>query len=1070
MIDRIIELSIRWRMLIVLLSIGLIVAGVWAVLGLPIDAVPDVTTNQVQVNSIAPSFTPAEMEQYVTFPIEVALSSLPRKQEIRSISQFGLSQVTVTFPDDVDIYQARQLVLERLIEVGRNLPSGVTPELAPVSTGLGEIVQFTLTDASGQQRYSLMDLRTQLDWFVKPQLRTVAGVIEVNSFGGQERQYEVLVDPAKLVAHGLTLSQVISALEQNNSNVGGGYLERAGEQQLVRGVALLRNISDIENVVVAARNGTPIFVRSIAEVRLGAQLRQGAATQNGQGETVLGVAMLLKGENSRDVAGRVIERLSNVEKALPLGMKINVFYNRSTLVDQTIHTAVKNLIEGGLVVIAVLFLFLMQVRAGLIVSSAIPLAMLVAIIGMRYFGISANLMSLGAIDFGLVVDAAVIIIENCVRRLAAERRRLGRMLTRDERHRVIYDSSVEVRRASQFGEILIIAAYLPIVSLVGIEGKMFRPMAFTVILALAGALVLSLTLIPALAALFLKEPKRVHEHSGDERDLDAKTADENPVVRWLQRRYRPLLWFTTARPKVTIVLASAFVVLCAAIFPFLGAEFLPKLEEGALAINSVRLPSVSLTQAVEMTTDLERIVRSFPEVQTVVSRIGRPEIATDPMGPNMGDTYVFLKPKDEWTTAHSREGLVEAFEHRIKDELPGMGYSFSQPIEFRMQELIEGVGARSDVVLKIFGEDLAVLNANAQAAARAISQVGGASDVKVQQVTGLPMLQITVDRDAIARYGINAADVQQLIQTAIAGTEATTVLEGFRRFAAVVRLAPEARSRTDQFASLLVGAPDGQKIPLAQLAQIESVEGPFEIGREEGQRRITVEVNVRGRDVGSFVADAQRRVEEQVRLPAGYLMQWGGLWENLESGRDRLMIVVPITFMLIFLLLVATFGSAAQAALVFTGIPFAVTGGILSLLVREMPFSMSAGVGFIAVSGVAVLNGLVMVAFINEARKQGESMLEAIRDGALIRLRPVLMTASVASFGFLPMALSTGGGAEVQRPLATVVIGGLVTSTILTLLVLPAIYPWFSRRSGLKPPEALEHPDRTHHAPEKAPL
>ncbi|HVZ18580.1 MAG TPA: CusA/CzcA family heavy metal efflux RND transporter [Terriglobales bacterium] len=838
----------------------------------------------------------------------------------------------------------------------------------------------------------------------------------------------------------------------------------------MRGVALIKNIADIENVVVAARQGTPIYVRTVAEVRIGAQIRQGAATRNGEGETVVGVAMLLKGENSRTVAERVVERLGQLQKALPTGMQVDVFYNRRTLVDQTIHTAVRNLIEGGLVVIAVLFLFLLQFRAGLIVSSAIPLAMLVAIIGMRYFGISANLMSLGAIDFGLVVDAAVIIVENCVRRLAEERRRLGRVLTGEERRRVIYTSSVEVRRASQFGEILIIAAYLPIVSLVGIEGKMFRPMAFTVILALAGALVLSLTVIPALAAMLLREPRKVHEQEHSDIAGGSGVADENPIVRWLQRLYRPLLELTTSWPKLTALSALVFVIACAAMFQLLGAEFLPKLEEGALAINSIRLPSVSLPQAVEMTTQLERIVRSFPEIETVVSRIGRPEIATDPMGPNMGDTYVFLKPKDQWQTAHSREELVEALEHRIKDELPGMGYSFSQPIEFRMQELIEGTGARSDVVVKIFGEDLNTLRENAEGVAKALGQVRGAADIKVQQVTGLPMLQITVNRDAIARYGINASEVQELIRTAIAGTEATTVLEGFRRFTLVVRLSPEARRRPEQFARLLVSAPNGQKIPLAQLADIESVEGPFEVGREEGQRRITIEVNIRGRDVGSFVAEAQRRVDEQVKLPSGYLMQWGGLWEHLESGRDRLMIVVPITFVLIFLLLIATFGSAAQAALVFTGIPFAVTGGILALLLRGMPFSMSAGVGFIAVSGVAVLNGLVMVAFINEARQRNEPMHRAVLDGALVRLRPVLMTAAVASFGFLPMALSTGGGAEVQRPLATVVIGGLVTSTILTLLVLPALYPWFSRSTGQRDTQADEIGDRPHSASEDVSL
>lgn len=577
---------------------------------------------------------------------------------------------------------------------------------------------------------------------------------------------------------------------------------------------------------------------------------------------------------------------------------------------------------------------------------------------------------------------------------------------------------------------------------------MFRPMALTVILALTGALILSFTVIPALAALFLRQPRRVHGQSGKEVGALASHDDENPFVRWLQRVYRPMLGFTTTWPKLTALVAFSFVVICAALFPLLGAEFLPKLEEGALAINSIRLPSVSLTEAVQMTTELERVVRSFPEVTNVVSRIGRPEIATDPMGPSMGDTYIFLKPKEEWTTAHTREGLVEEMERRIKDEVPGMGYSFSQPIEFRMQELIEGVGARSDVVVKIFGEDLETLKGTAEQIARTITQVRGANDVKVQQVTGLPLLQITIDREAIARYGINASDVQELIRTAIAGTQASTVLEGFRRFDLVVRLTPESRQRPQDFGNLLVSAPNGSRIPLAQLARIESVEGPFEVAREDGQRRISVEVNVRGRDVGSFVGEAQRRVDQQVKIPTGYLMQWGGLWEHLESGRNRLMIVVPITFMLIFLLLFVTFGSAGQAALVFTGIPFAVTGGILALLTRGMPFSMSAGVGFIAVSGVAVLNGVVMVAFINEARRKGQPLAEAVHIGALTRLRPVLMTASVASLGFLPMALSTGGGAEVQRPLATVVIGGLVTSTMLTLLVLPAIYRWFAPKEA----------------------
>lgn len=1043
MIARIIEWSIRWRTLVISMTLGIAVVGVYAALQLPIDAVPDVTSNQVQINSVAPAFTPEEMEQYVTAPLEVALSSLPYKEEIRSVSQFGLSQVTVIFAGSLDTYLARQLVLERLIDAQRDLPPGVTPELAPVSTGLGEIYQFTVVNTPGQQRHSLTDLRTTLDWFIKPQLRTVPGVIEVNSFGGRELQYEVLVDPARLTAYGLTIRQVIDALARNNANTGGAYIEQGGEQQLVRGVGLIRNEQDIENIVLTSTAGTPVLVGSVGTVRLGAQIRQGAATQDGAGETVLGVAMLLKGENSRVVAHRVAARIEEIKKALPSGMAIEPFYDRSLLVERTIRTAATNLVEGGVVVIAVLFLFLLQLRAGLIVSSAIPMSMLFAILGMWYFNVSANLMSLGAIDFGLIVDAAVIIVENAVRRLADRRRALGRVLTVPERHETIAAATIEVRRASFFGEIIVMAAYLPILSLAGIEGTMFRPMALTVILALAGALLFSMTLIPALCGVFLREPRTAPVAA------DAHAGDENPLVRQLQRWYAPLLARTTSRPVWTALGASAMVVTCIALFPLLGSEFLPKLDEGALAINAVRLPSVSLTEAVQMTTELERIVKELPEVEKVVSRIGRPEIATDPMGPNMGDTYVMLKSRSEWTTADSREGLVEAIEARLT-KLPTQAYAFSQPIEFRMQELIEGIGARSDVVIKIFGEDLDALKKAGDDTARVVSGIAGASDVRVQQLTGLPMLQIEIDRDAIARHGINVADVQELVQTAIAGTEATRIMQGVRRFELVVRLPPDIREEEADFGELLVSSPHGQTIPLAQLARISRVEGPVEVSREEGQRRITIETNVRGRDIGSFVEEAQAAVSGAVTLPAGYVMRWGGLWENLESGRNRLLIAVPLTFVLIFFLLFVTFESATQAALVFTGIPFAVTGGVLALLVRGLDFSMSAGVGFIAVSGVAVLNGVVMLAFINERRHAGASTMSAVREGALDRLRPVLMTAAVASLGFLPMALSTTAGAEVQRPLATVVIGGLVTSTALTLLVLPALYVWWFGRDDVE--------------------
>ncbi len=1033
MIDHVLAWSIRQRYLVVVLALFLTGGGVYALLDLPIDAVPDVTTNQVQINTRAPGFTPLEMEQYVTFPLEIAMSNLPEKEDVRSISQFGLSQVTVVFNDDVDIYWARQLVLERILEAQPQLPANVTPQMAPVSTGLGEIVQFELNVRSDAPRpYSLMERRTLLDWFIKPQLRTVPGVIEVNSFGGEEQQYEVQVDPEKLVAYGISMHHVIQALSQNNLNVGGGYLEHAGEQELIRGVGLIESVRDVENIVVTSEGGTPVYIRSIGTVQMGSQIRQGAATRNGKGETVLGIAMMLKGENSREVARNVVARLKELETALPPGLALDIFYDRRDLVDRTIRTATRNLLEGGLIVVAVLFLFLLQLRAGLIVSSAIPLSMLVAVAGMRYFDISANLMSLGAIDFGLIVDAAAIIVENCVRRLAEQRWVLARRLTPEERRATILSASVEVRRASQFGEILIIAAYLPIVSLAGIEGKMFRPMAFSVILALAGALLLSLTLIPALSALLLREPKRASAVASGEHHED------NPLLRGMRRIYAPLLDFSLRHARLTIAGAFLFVAGCSLAIPLLGSEFLPKLEEGSLAVNAVRLPGVSLSEAVRMTGMLEQTLMEFPEVNSTISRIGRPEIATDPMGVNIGDTYVFLKPKEEWTTADTREGLVDAMERRLR-ELPYMSYSFSQPIEFRMAELIEGVGSRSDIVIKIFGDDLDELRSQADQTAAILRSVPGVADLKVQQLTGLPFLSIKIDREAIARYGINVGDVQELIQTAVAGTKATTVLDGFRRFDLVVRLNKHSRAHAGDFGNLLVASASGQKIPLAQLAQIQVVEGPVEVSRENGRRRISIEANVRGRDVGSLVAEAQERVGQQVELPPGYLMEWGGLWEHLDSGRARLMVVVPLTFLLIFTLLFVTFDSVKQAALVFTGIPFAVTGGLLALLARQMPFSMSAGIGFIAVSGVAVLNGVVMMAFIQQNLQKGMSPLAAIRDGALSRLRPVLMTAAVASLGFLPMALSNSAGAEVQRPLATVVIGGLLTSTMLTLLVLPAL-------------------------------
>lgn len=1046
MIERILEFSIRWRLLVAVLGVILIAAGVYAAARLPIDAVPDITNNQVQINAVAPAFAPLEMEQYVTFPIEVAMSSLPRKQEIRSISQFGLSQVTVTFDDDVDVYWARQLVLERLGEAESELPPGVRPELAPVSTGLGEIYQFTVERESAgssdllppngeggtPEADTLTDLRTILDWQIKPRLRTVPGVIEVNSFGGREKQYQIELDPNRLLGYRLTLRQVVEAVSQNNSNAGGAYIERAGEQQLLRGVGLIQSPQDIENIVIASHEGTPVSVRNVGRVTIGAQVRQGAATRDAKGETVMGVAMLLKGENSRTVTSDVKSALAEIQTSLPPGVVIKPFYDRTDLVDKTIRTAGTNLVEGGVLVILVLFLFLLQIRAGLIVSAAIPLSMLVAIIGMNYFNVSANLMSLGAIDFGLIVDGAVIIVENTVRRLADRRLERGAPLSPDERLAITKEAASEVLQPALFGMVIIIAAYIPILTLSGIEGKMFRPMAFTVIMALAGALVLSLTIIPALCALFLRDPARERH---------------NPVLARITPAYGRALNAVLARPRRTFAAAAAFFVASSALFVTLGSEFLPELDEGALAVNHVRLKSVSLTEAIRQAGMVERILLDIPEVATTVSRIGRPEIATDPMGPDMADTYAMLKPHDEWRPGVDRDDLLSEISEQL-EKIPGVVASISQPIKFRMMELIEGVGVRSDVAVKIFGDDMEVLTREANEIAAVVRQVPGAADVKVQQISGLPMLDIVVDRAAAARYGINVADIQDVITTAIAGTEATTVLEGFMRFDLVVRFPPELRADAEAIGNLLVNAPGGETVPLKQVSRITAREGPAEVSRENGQRRITVEINVRGRDIGSVVTDAQERVAAAVKLPPGYLMDWSGTYEHLESGRQRLMIAVPLTFAVIFLLLFMTFNSLKQAALVFTGIPFAITGGILALVIRGMDFSMSAGIGFIALFGVAVLNGVVMLSFINQLRERGHPLDEAVREGAVTRLRPVLMTAMVASLGFVPMAFSTATGAEVQRPLATVVIGGLITSTVLTLLVLPTLYHWFERDRG----------------------
>ncbi len=1059
MIQKLIDFALAQRFVVLILAAVLVGAGVVALKQLPIDAIPDVTNVQVQINTNAPTLAPVEVEQLITFPIEVAMSGLPDTVEVRSLSKFGLSQVTVVFKDHVDIYFARQLVFERLQQAKAQIPAGLgEPEMGPVSTGLGEIFQYVIerepavaaagqppdqpypSDQSDQSVRSgrdpagpgapeadLRELRTIQDWMVKRQLRTVPGVADVNSFGGFEKQYEVLVDPEKLVGYGLTVREVFEALEKNNANAGGGYIEHASQQYLIRGIGLIEKPEDIENIIIAAHDGNPVRVREVAEVVEGNAIRQGAVTKDGKGEVVTGIILMLQGANSRTVVEAAKEKVAAVQKTLPKGVRLVPFYDRAEMVDRTIHTVEKNLFEGGILVVFVLLLLLGNLRAALIVACAIPLSMLFAAVGMVKYGISGNLMSLGAIDFGLIVDGSVVMIENSVRHLSERREELKRDLTRGEVYQTVLRSAHEVARPVLFAVMIIIIVYLPIMTLEDTEGKMFRPMAYTVALALIGSLILSLTLIPALASLLLR---------GDTREK------ENFILAPLRRGYARVLDWTMAHRTATVGGAGLFFCLTAALFPLLGSEFIPRLDEGSLAISISRLPSVSLPESVQQGIAAERIIKSFPEVDAVVSKVGRAEIATDPMGVDISDLVITLRPRSEWRTVRTKEELVEKMSKAL-EKMPGMGFGFSQPIELRVNELISGV--KSDVAIKLFGEDLDVLTAKADEIVDAVAKIPGARDTKAELITGLPQLQIKVDRDAIARHGINVADVQEIIETAIGGKSATQVIEGDKRFDLVVRFPERARNDVEAISNILVSAPTGERVPLSQLSTISMDLGPAQISREHGARRISIEANVRGRDIGSFVAEAQRAVAAKVKLDPGYYAEWGGTFENLQRARTRLMIVVPVSLFLIFVLLFTMFNSLRLSVLIFTGVPLAVTGGILALYFRGMPFSISAGVGFIALFGVAVLNGVVMVSYINDLRAQGKSVHDAVQEGALVRLRPVLMTALVASLGFVPMALATGTGSEVQKPLATVVIGGLITSTLLTLIVLPTLYSWFER-------------------------
>lgn len=1018
---RLIDLSLRNKFLVLIFTAVIVGVGIRSMLRLPIDAVPDVTPNQVLVLTQAPGLGPVEVERFITFPVETSMSGLPGITEIRSVSRFGLSAVYIYFDESLDIYFARRLVMERLPEAREAIPAGLaTPTMGPISTGLGEIYQFEVRGPG----YSLMDLRSILEWDVAFKLRSVPGVVEVNSYGGELKTYEVQVDPDKLVAYKVSLEDVFEALQKNNANAGGAYIERAQEQYVIRGEGLVERLTDIDNIVLTAKNGTPVYIRNIANTALAPQVRQGAVTRDGRGEVATGVVMMLMGENSRVVAERVKAKLDEVKGSLPKGVTLESYYDRTELVRKTIHTVSKNLIEGGILVIAVLLFLLGNLRGGLIVASAIPLSMLFAFTGMVENGLSGNLMSLGAIDFGLIVDGSVVMIENIVRRLG-EPRPPG--VSKDD---VIREAGREVARPVFFAVLIIIIVYLPILTLEGVEGKMFRPMALTVVFALIGSLILALTLMPVLASLGLRA------HTGEH---------EPRVIRWLKEHYRPLLHRAVARPLFTAGAAAAVFVVSLVLVPFMGAEFIPKLDEGAVALQAWRLPSVALSESVASATLIEKTLKKFPEVVTVVSRTGQAEIPTDPMGVETSDVYVILKDHSEWTTAATKDGLVAVFNEALEKEVPGNVFSYSQPIELRVQELIAGV--RSDLAITLFGDDLDELRRVGQQLESVVAKVPGAADVKLEQTQGLPYLRVKIRRDEIARYAINASQVLDVVQ-AMGGREAGEVLEGQRRFAIQVRFMAGSRNDVEKIRNLKVADPQGRMIPLSQLADIVVEEGPAQITRENIHRRIAVEANVRGRDLAGFVSDVQRAIQDQVKLPTGYYVEYGGQFKNLQRASQRLIIVVPVALFLIFVLLYTTFGAVRPALLIYFNIPIAATGGLVALFLRGMPFSISAAVGFIALFGVAVLNGVVMVSYFAELRQQGMSVDDAVHKGAELRLRPVLMTALVAGLGFVPMALSTSAGAEVQQPLATVVIGGLITSTTLTLLVLPALYRWFEHREA----------------------
>ena len=1033
MINAILRLSVERRFLMLSLILVLVGVGVWSFQRLPIDAVPDITNVQVQINTEAPGYSPLEAEQRITFPVETALYGLPNLSYTRSLSRYGLSQVTVVFEEGTDIYFARNLINERLGAIKSALPPGLEPEMGPIATGLGEIFMYTVEALPGatQADGSPLDataLREIQDWIIKPQLAQVPGVIEVNTIGGYDKQYHVTPSPQRLLEFGITVDELVSTLRANNTNRGAGYIERNGQQLLVRSPGQLATIGDIEQVVIANRDGVPVRVADVAEVAIGKELRTGAATRDGK-ETVMGTAMMLVGENSRAVAQAVAEKLEAIQPSLPDGVKVEAVYDRTALVDKAIATVEKNLLEGALLVIVVLFLLLGNLRAALITAAVIPLSMLATITGMVRSGVSANLMSLGALDFGLIVDGAVIIVENCIRRLSQAQHQ-GQLALK-ERLQLVFEATNEVIRPSLFGVAIITVVYLPIFALTGVEGKMFHPMAATVVMALLAAMVLSLTVVPAAVAVF----------------MGGKISEkESPVISGAKSLYRPALRVAMRFRWLVLGGATTLVAVCLWLATTLGSEFIPQLDEGDIALHALRIPGTGLEQSIEMQSQLEERLKAFGEVDKVFAKIGTPEVATDPMPPSVADNFVILKPRSQWPDPDKTKDELVAEMAEAVEMLPGNKYEFTQPIEMRFNELISGV--RADLGIKVFGDDLDQLLASANDVLEVVESMEGAADTRVEQVTGLPMLSVHPKRMALSRYGLTVDDLQDLVAAGVGGENAGLIYEGDRRFQLVVRLPEDIRRDVDSLADLPVPLPDGGYVPLSEVAELELAPAPNQISRENGKRRVVVTANVRDRDLGGFVEEAQARIADDVDLPAGYWLDYGGTFEQLQSASQRLAIVVPVTLAIILALLVMAFGSLKDALIIFTGVPLALTGGVLSLWLRDMPLSISAGVGFIALSGVAVLNGLVMIAFIRDLWHEQGDLMKAIVEGALIRLRPVLMTALVASLGFVPMALNTGTGAEVQRPLATVVIGGIISSTLLTLFVLPVLYALLHGRSA----------------------